>query len=255
MEQGLAISSADAIVMAVSDRLIGKILKTFVKDLRPGAKVVMLDAAAPHAGELPEREDSTYFVTHPCHPPIFNDETEPKAKTDYFGGVHAKQHIVCALMQGPEFALRRMLARFISRSYARTGVRSSSSPFSNPRFQRRSARRSRSHSERRRTRLSGTRRRNRPRSTSSLVTSTLSLRSRSEFFRKESSRTALCRRSTRPSRLSSVTDGSTAFLPRRLCSSRSRTFARLRLRERFRAGRRAGILALVPLRQAGQHRG
>jgi len=63
------------------------------------------------------------------------------------------------------------------------------------------------------------------------------------------------RRSTRPSRLSSVTDGSTAFLPRRLCSSRSRTFARLRLRERFRAGRRAGILALVPLRQAGQHRG
>ena len=102
MEQGLAISSADAIVMAVSDRLIGKILKTFVKDLRPGAKVVMLDAAAPHAGELPEREDITYFVTHPCHPPIFNDETEPKAKTDYFGGVHAKQHIVCALMQGPE---------------------------------------------------------------------------------------------------------------------------------------------------------
>jgi D-apionate oxidoisomerase len=35
-------------------------------------------------------------------PPIFNDETDPKAKTDYFGGVHAKQHIVCALMQGPE---------------------------------------------------------------------------------------------------------------------------------------------------------
>ena len=102
MEQGQAVSSADAIVMAVPDRLIGKILKTFVKELRAGAKVVMLDAAAPHAGELPEREDITYFVTHPCHPPIFNDETEPKAKTDYFGGVHAKQHIVCALMQGPE---------------------------------------------------------------------------------------------------------------------------------------------------------
>jgi hypothetical protein len=44
----------------------------------------------------------TALVTHPCHPPIFNDETEPKAKTDYFGGVHAKQHIVCALMQGPD---------------------------------------------------------------------------------------------------------------------------------------------------------
>ena len=43
MEQGQAVSSADAIVMAVPDRLIGKILKTFVKDLRSGAKVVMLD--------------------------------------------------------------------------------------------------------------------------------------------------------------------------------------------------------------------
>ncbi len=102
MEQGQAISSADAVVMAVPDRLIGKILKTFVKDLRSRSKVLMLDAAAPHAGELPEREDITYFVTHPCHPPIFNDETEPMAKTDYFGGIHAKQHIVCALMQGPE---------------------------------------------------------------------------------------------------------------------------------------------------------
>ena len=102
MEQGQAVSSADAIVMAVPDRLIGKILKTFVKDLRPNARIIMLDAAAPHAGELPERDDITYFVTHPCHPPIFNDEVSPEAKTDYFGGVFAKQHIVCALMQGPE---------------------------------------------------------------------------------------------------------------------------------------------------------
>ena len=102
MEQGQAISSADAVVMAVPDRLIGKILKTFVKELRPGAKVVVLDAGAPHAGELPERGDITCFVTHPCHPPICNDETDPKARTNYFGRVHAKQHIVCALMQGPE---------------------------------------------------------------------------------------------------------------------------------------------------------
>ena len=87
MEQGQAVSSADAVVMAVPDRLIGKVLKTFVADLRSAAKVVMLDAAAPHAGELPERDDITYFVTHPCHPPIFNDESDPRAKTDYFGGI------------------------------------------------------------------------------------------------------------------------------------------------------------------------
>ena len=121
MEQGQAVSSADADGMAVPDRLIGKILKTFVKDLRSGAKVVMLDAAAPHAGELPEREDITYFVTHPCHPPIFNDETDPKAKADYFGGVHAKQHIVCALMQGPDshYAECERIAREIYRPVMR----------------------------------------------------------------------------------------------------------------------------------------
>ena len=102
IEQGQAVSSADVVVMAVPDRAIGKVLKTFVADLRPGTSVVMLDAAAPHAGELPERDDITYFVTHPCHPPIYNDETDLEAKRDYFGGVKAAQHIVCALMQGPE---------------------------------------------------------------------------------------------------------------------------------------------------------
>lgn len=102
IEPGQAVSSADVVVMAVPDRAIGKVLKTFVTDLRPGTAVVMLDAAAPHAGELPERDDITYFVTHPCHPPIYNDETDMDAKRDYFGGVHARQHIVCALMQGPE---------------------------------------------------------------------------------------------------------------------------------------------------------
>ena len=81
----------------------------------PGTAIIMLDAAAPHAGELPERGDVTYFVTHPCHPPIFNDETEPAAKTDYFGGNHAKQHIVCALMQGPDehYALCQEISRTI----------------------------------------------------------------------------------------------------------------------------------------------
>jgi len=66
--------------------------------------VVALDAAAPFAGHLPKRDDLIYFVTHPCHPPIFNDETDMRAKKDHFGGVFAKQHIVSALMQGPDSA-------------------------------------------------------------------------------------------------------------------------------------------------------
>ena len=66
--------------------------------------VMMLDAAAPFAGHLPKRDDLVYFVTHPCHPPVFNDETDLDAKRDYFGGIAAKQHIVCSLMQGPDSA-------------------------------------------------------------------------------------------------------------------------------------------------------
>lgn len=102
VEPGQAISTADTVILAVPDRLIGTVLSGFVDDLNPGTAVIMLDAAAPHAGTLPERDDITYFVSHPCHPPLFNDETVAEAKSDYFGGIAAKQHIVCALAQGPE---------------------------------------------------------------------------------------------------------------------------------------------------------
>lgn len=102
VEQGQALSVADTVILAVPDRMIGKVLSGFIDELRPGTAVIMLDAAAPHAETLPERDDVTYFVAHPCHPPLFNDETDPDAKKDYFGGIAAKQHIVCALAQGPE---------------------------------------------------------------------------------------------------------------------------------------------------------
>jgi D-apionate oxidoisomerase len=110
-----ALGQADVVVMAVPDRLIGKIAHGIVDKVRPGTAFVVLDAAAPHAGEMPDRKDITYFVTHPCHPPIFNDETDEAAKKDFFGGIAAKQHIVCALMQGPEehYALCEEVAREI----------------------------------------------------------------------------------------------------------------------------------------------
>lgn len=97
-----ALDGADAVVLAVPDTHIGKVAAGIEKQLKPGTMVVVLDAAAPHAGHLPNRPDLTYFVTHPCHPPLFNDETDMEAKKDYFGGIKAKQHIVSALMQGPE---------------------------------------------------------------------------------------------------------------------------------------------------------
>jgi hypothetical protein len=102
VDQDKALAGADVVVMAVPDRLIGKIAHAIVGKVRPGTSFIVLDAAAPHAGEMPDRSDVTYFVTHPCHPPLFNDEVTEEAKKDFFGGVAAKQHIVCALMQGPE---------------------------------------------------------------------------------------------------------------------------------------------------------
>ncbi|MCC5965061.1 MAG: semialdehyde dehydrogenase [Natronohydrobacter sp.] len=114
VEVGQALSRASVVVLAVPDRAIGTVAHEIVPRLDPGTAVIVLDAAAPHAGEMPERDDVTYFVTHPCHPPIFNDE-DGDARLDFFGGVKAKQHIVCALMQGPEdhYALCEEVARTI----------------------------------------------------------------------------------------------------------------------------------------------
>jgi len=110
-----ALAGAEVVILAVPDTLIGKIASSIVGELKPGTMVMVLDAAAPFAGHLPKRDDLAYFVTHPCHPPVFNDETDLEAKRDYFGGIAAKQHIVCSLMQGPEsaYALGEEIAKVI----------------------------------------------------------------------------------------------------------------------------------------------
>lgn len=97
-----AAGAADVIVLAVPDKLIGKVSREIVPVMKPGAMMILLDPAAPYGGELPQREDITYFVCHPCHPPIVNDETDPEARMDFFGAIKAKQHVVAALLQGPE---------------------------------------------------------------------------------------------------------------------------------------------------------
>jgi D-apionate oxidoisomerase len=110
-----ALNGADVVILAVPDTAIGKVAASIEGALKPGTMVMMLDAAAPFAGHLPKRDDLVYFVTHPCHPPVFNDETDLDAKRDYFGGIAAKQHIVCSLMQGPDsaYTLGEQIARVI----------------------------------------------------------------------------------------------------------------------------------------------
>jgi len=97
-----ALPEADVVILAIPDNLIEKITRQLVEKFKKGAILIALDAAAPFAGHLPDRSDLTIFVAHPCHPPIFNDETDLEAKRDYFGGLKAKQAIVCAILRGPE---------------------------------------------------------------------------------------------------------------------------------------------------------
>lgn len=97
-----ALANCEAVILAVPDKIIGAICQEIVPNLPSGTLVIGLDPAAGYAGVLPMREDLAYFVAHPCHPPVFDDEVTPEAQSDYFGGEHAKQDIVCTLLQGSE---------------------------------------------------------------------------------------------------------------------------------------------------------
>jgi hypothetical protein len=97
-----AMEDADVILLAVPDAAIKAVAAAIIDKVPSGAMVICLDAAGPFAGHLPKRDDVTYFVTHPCHPPIYNDEKTEAGRKDYFGGIAAEQGIVNALMHGPE---------------------------------------------------------------------------------------------------------------------------------------------------------
>lgn len=104
MGEAEGLAGAEVVVLALPDNIIGQVAAAIAPRLTAGTMLLILDAAAPYADALPrDRPDLVYFVGHPCHPPLYNDETDWDARRDYHGGV-AKQAIVCALMQGPESA-------------------------------------------------------------------------------------------------------------------------------------------------------
>jgi len=108
-----ALRVADAVILALPDRVLGKVAQEVVPQLRPGALVITLDPAAAFAGEMPPRPDISYFVSHPCHPSVFDHFQTEAEINDFFGGTHARQAIVCALIQGPEehYVLGEKIAR------------------------------------------------------------------------------------------------------------------------------------------------
>ena len=101
-QQDEALALADAVVLALPDRIIGKVCPALIPQLKPGALVISLDPAAAYADVIPIREDVSYFVCHPCHPPLFQVEDTREAQVDWFGGIAARQSVVCALYKGSE---------------------------------------------------------------------------------------------------------------------------------------------------------
>lgn len=102
VDQADALPRAEVVILALPDRVLGRAAESIVPQLNPGTIVMVLDPAAAWADKLPVREDISYFVTHPCHPNVFDHFETQAERDDFFGGVHARQAIVCALMQGPE---------------------------------------------------------------------------------------------------------------------------------------------------------
>jgi hypothetical protein len=107
------LKEADVMILALPDRVLGKVAETLIPKVKSGCLVITLDPAAAHAGELPPRADVSYFVSHPCHPSVFDHFETEEERNDFFGGTTARQAIVCALMQGPEsdYARGEQLAR------------------------------------------------------------------------------------------------------------------------------------------------
>ncbi len=110
-----ALRQADVVILALPDRILGRVAHEAVPHVRPGTLVMTLDPAAACAGELPVRSDVSYFVSHPCHPSVFDHFQTQAEVDDFFGGTHARQPIVCALIQGPEahYTLGEQIARDI----------------------------------------------------------------------------------------------------------------------------------------------
>ena len=108
-EKGLEVTAAakavpvsDVVILAVPDARMSGVSKEVVPLMKKGATAILLDPAAAHNGEVHLRDDCTFVVTHPCHPPLFGVQDTAEARRDFFGGILARQDIVVALHRGTE---------------------------------------------------------------------------------------------------------------------------------------------------------
>ena len=97
-----AVPASDIVILAVPDARMSGVSREIVPLMKKGATAILLDPAAAHNGEVHLRDDCTFVVTHPCHPPLFGVQDTAEARRDFFGGVLARQDIVVALHKGTE---------------------------------------------------------------------------------------------------------------------------------------------------------
>ena len=92
-----SVTTADVVILAVPDVILGKVSESVVPQMKSGAIVLTLDPAAAYAGLLRRRDDIVYAVAHPCHPSIFLERMTLEEHADTFGGIAAPQEVVAAL--------------------------------------------------------------------------------------------------------------------------------------------------------------
>ena len=98
----VAIPGSDVVILALPDKVIGKLSAEIIPLMKTGALVITLDPAAPFEGIICQRADLGYVIAHPCHPSVFNWEPTEAAFRDFYGGITARQSIVVSLMAGSE---------------------------------------------------------------------------------------------------------------------------------------------------------
>jgi hypothetical protein len=96
------LAESDVVILALPDRVIGRLSQEIIPAMKKGALVITLDPAAPFDGIIHFRDDLGYVIAHPCHPSVFNWEPTETAFRDFYGGISAKQSIVVTLMSGGE---------------------------------------------------------------------------------------------------------------------------------------------------------
>ncbi|NLN30810.1 MAG: NAD(P)-binding domain-containing protein [Bacteroidales bacterium] len=101
------VPAADIVILAVPDTSLERLSEEIIPMMKAGSMIIMLDPAAALAGKLYPRDDISYFIAHPAHPSVFNWEPDREAMNDHFGGVAAKQSIVCTLIRGNEKDYKR----------------------------------------------------------------------------------------------------------------------------------------------------